>query len=142
MKRFPKRCKIMIKKKVLFTPISTLIFGVTACGDGDDDDDNDNGKETKDSDTESEMGTDTGEADAGPRECTGPDVAIDEKFDEWDGGGSTFYMAKPTADGIVVYDDNNTMVDIADHDALYFHANTERNGDSRLDFRSQMLSAS
>jgi len=101
---------------------------LVACGD-------DGGTSNKDTDNKG-TDSDTGEPDAGNEdsetvEPVHPDVAYEENFDEWDGGGSFFFMSKPDPTdsniGGELLDDNNTAQSIDEHDCVMFHALSGKN---------------
>ena len=62
-------------------------------------------------------------------------IAIDEDFDDWEGGGDLFYMSNGNVDD---YDDNNTRASVDGHECLAVHANAATYGGSGYSVEIQL----
>jgi len=92
-----------------------LSMGFAGCDDGEDGDSDVSAEDTTPSDDSADSGAE------------GPDIAFQSDFATWQGGGETFFLAKPEGD--TTYADNNTVAVVGDHPAaLTVHAPATDNG--------------
>jgi hypothetical protein len=104
-----------IKHLLLVAGLLAVGAAFVACGDDGDD---------------KPKGEDTGEPDAGSTDNdtetetkakVKPNPAIDQNFDDWEGGGSDFFMSKPE-DESGWLEGNNEAATIDEHDCVRYHA--------------------